>query len=1290
MIQGKNKALTLYVFMAVMLLLPVTLSAGELRFSRYFGDGMVLQRDKPVILTGFASKGSKVTVKLGSLSRATTADQAGQWKVTFDAMGANAKGQKITLKTATDEVSLNDVLIGDVFLFGRQTSIDISLGRDSAGQKAAAAHKDNSLYRAISINTVGATKPQSDLDGKSTNGWTKVDRTSALKMSGAAYYFGRDLAKELKVPVGVIDLNMGHYFPVGWLSRQAQLETAKFYGKTDVEDNLKRMENLAELRSRGEPVPHKEVITSDPKEYALYPAAGYNAVICPLKSISMKGIVLQLGGNYPYMIYAELEKNGTDRYRPELNRAYVETYNIRKIGFRMDPVTTPRIPKVWRDAFDDADLPIAMIMPPGSALNTLAVHGREMRELQRQMAQDNDNLGLILPGYENITYSAQPSDELLLSERSVKWAIGEVYETDEDAAACGPLFDKLETNMNKATIYFKEVTAQGLTAGKGALDVFEAAGIDGEYSPAKARIDGDVIRLVSDTVNRIAHVRYNWLRLPDQTLVNSSGLPAIPFRTENVPYVWFIENTEADLPMEYSTPANEWSKNDVTLVNGQLKTHGYTNFTGWLGPVGIMVGPFGPNMGLREIKAGSPAEGKLFVGDVIYSANGRMLGDRAELVMSSAITESETEDRNGKLVLGVRRGAENLDVELKLDVMGTYSSTSPYDCPKTEKIVDKLEDYLVKGGGSDFLATDTLFLLAAGSPEHQGLVRSRIYNIMQRRDSVNWYLGYNSTLLAEYYLATGDKTVLPHLEKIIERIVVNQIKDTKYNKGRIGGWYGRDGQDRSYPTMPNAGLACLLGMTLAKEAGVHVDETAYKLAIKHFRNKGADVGLIIYGDAYRDRPRPIDPAEMLAGQLSTDNGKVGVCAVIFDLIDDAKTSYICSQISTHSYNNTFEGHGGNFWNNFWSPLGANVHGKEAFMHFWRGHRWYRELNRMFDGSLIVAEVGRWGGGHGLPLVIPRKRLRILGAPVSPFAVNAPEMLKPAVTAYQARDYAGCLKLVNEMLATGTVGKSDLPTVDKLAQAARDVQASIDCDFDKMEALIKEGRMAEASADLAQLKTIVAEDNVRLSTIVKGLKGPARDNDKKLYGQEQKSKVVATKPKQKAVENKRDWKCLVTEIPVGKDKSLGKVPAEEANMWRIKVVESACQAPAGWVDPRFDDSGWKETNLPISWRMYHTSLLRTKFNVEDKNTFDQLRMRGWFFRQQGIEVYLNGELVAKVNNLKKKTGNVEAVLKESALKHLKNGENTLAVTARHNWRWGMLFMHVYNDGFGFRLDGRVKE
>lgn len=1287
-----NKTRALCALVAAVLLMPLSLNAAELRFSRHLGHGMIIQRDKPVIVTGFAEPGSEVTVELAGKTQAAKSDDAGAWRVRFGAMPANAKGQTLSAKSASGEVSLTDVLIGDVFLFARQSTIDISLGRDAAGRQAAAADTPNPLYRAITIQTVPATEPQSDLAKGATRGWAPVDQASALTMSAAAYYFGRDLAQACKVPVGVIDLHMGCYFPVGWLSRETQLNTAKIYGKADVESNLKRMENLADLRSKGEPLPRKEVISSDPKQYALYPAAGYNAVIHPLKGLAMKGIVLQLGGNYPYMFYSDLEKSGKDRDRPELNRAYTETYNTRKVGFRMDPLTTPRIPKEWRQAFADQSLPMAWMMPPSSALSTFAEHGMEMRELQRLMARDNPDLGIILPGYENVPFSAQPRDEALLAERSLKWALGAVYH-QKDFAASGPLFEKLETKMNTATVYFKEGTAQGLKAAKGSLDAFEASGVDGIYSPAMARIDGSVIRIESDTISRIVHVRYNWKKSPDQGLTNASGLPAVPFRSQKVEYNWFIRNTEGDLPMEYSTPANQWSKNDVTLVNGQLKTHGYKNFTGWLGPVGVRVGPFGPNMGVREIAPGSPAAGKLFDEDVIYSVNGTMLGEQAERTMAAAITESETHANKGKLVLGVRRGAKNIDVELTLEVMGAYSPTAPYDCPKTEKIVTHLENYLVEhGGGSDFLATDTLFLLAAGNPKHQGLVRRKVYKLMNTKGDNNWSFGYCATLVAEYYLATGDKTVLPYLQKLIESIVANQIKEPRNGQtGRVGGWYGRGLKARGYPAMPHAGLACMLGMTLAKEAGVPVDEDAYQLGLKHFSNKGADVGIIIYGNAYRDRPYPMNPDRMKVGKLTTDNGKTAIAAVLYQLADHPRTAHLCSLISSYSYNHTFDGHGGNFWNNFWTPLGANVHGKAAFLHFWKGHRWYREMNRMFDGSLIINEGARLGGGQGLPLVVPRQRLRILGAPASPFAVNAPQVLKPALAAYAQKDYSGCENLLAKLLASGTIEKDDRPRVERLAQVSREMRQSITSDLNQLDVLIKEGKMTEARVEFAQLKGVVDPNNPRLAAVKAGLKGDARADDQALYDSEQKAMTASGKSQKKIVEQPRHWKPLVTEIPVSnKEDKLGKVPAEQANLWRLKVVESAEQAPEDWVKPDFDDTSWNETNLPISWRMYHTALLRTTFNVEDKNAFDGLRIRGWFFRQLGLEVYLNGELVAKVNNLEKKTSNVEAILKQSAIKHLKNGKNTLAVTSRHNWRWGMLFMRVYNDGFGFRLDAQVKE
>ena len=138
-----------------------------------------------------------------------------------------------------------------------------------------------------------------------------------------------------------------------------------------------------------------------------------------------------------------------------------------------------------------------------------------------------------------------------------------------------------------------------------------------------------------------------------------------------------------------------------------------------------------------------------------------------------------------------------------------------------------------------------------------------------------------------------------------------------------------------------------------------------------------------------------------------------------------------------------------------------------------------------------------------------------------------------------------------------------------------------------------------------------------------------------------------------------------------------------------MVEDQSQAPKDWTSPHFDDSNWEETTLPISWRMYHTALLRTTFTVVDKDAFDALRLRAWVFRQQGIEISLNGELIGKINNIEKKTGNIDADFKASALKHLRNGKNVLTITTRHNWRWGMLFMKVYNDGFDFNLDARLK-
>ncbi len=1272
----------LAVLMAVWCGLSASLLAGELQFGRYYSNGMVLQREQQNLIRGMAPAGASVSVTLAGQEVTTTADETGIWSVMLDPLPATMEPQVLSVRADDKSVSLRDVVVGDVFLLAQQTSIDISLGQTPEGQAAAAQYKVNPGFRAISIQTIPSTQPRQDLAAEATTGWKTVSPESARTLSAAAYYLGYALAREMEVPVGIVDLNLGSTFPVSWLSREALEQTETLYGKSDVPGQIKRFDNLVDLDAKGEPMPRKEIVTSDFASYAIFPSGGYNAVLHPLRGLAVKALLVQLGNDYPYMIYDALERQGKRFDREALNTAYVQTYDIRKNGFRMEPVTTPRIPREWRATLGDDDMPVGLILPPGSDLNTLGQHHREMRELQRRTAESLPGVGVILPGSDNILYSAQPADPALVASRCLRWVQSAVYEKP-DAPATGPLFDRIETHFNAATVYFKPGTAVGLRAkDAAALAMFEVAGVEGEYVPAEAWIEGETIRVQSDQVPRVVHVRYNWNQRPDQGLVNALGLPAIPFRSQDDEYQWFVRNDEEDLPEEYRLPASEWAPNDVTLISGHLKTHGYNNFTGWLGPLGVRTGPFGPNMGVREVKAGSPAEGKVFEGDMIYSANGQMLGEKAWEVMAAAITESETRAAHGKLVLGLRRGRENLEVELTLEVMGSYSPTAPYDCPKTEKIIRDLEDWVVaKGAGSGFLNTDALFLLATGNPALQGYVRRIVYNIMDKRDPLSpieptragksWHNSAEAILLGEYYLATGDRAVLPWLQHACDRLAATQ--------NPLGGWrHNYPGGDH-YGLIPNAGLPGVMGLHFAKVAGLAIDQEAYALGIHHFKDGQADTGHMIYGlGVTRDIPKPLDPAAMADGKLETYNGGLSAAGILMGFTDNYRAAHLCSLISAYAWNNTFGGHGGNFWNNFWTPLGAHAHSKEAYLHFWQNHRWYRESNRMFDGSLIQHESGKVGAGTGVALVAPRRRLQIVGAPKSPFAADAPASLAPALEAYHAREYSRCAELVDALLAAGTVGKDDLPTVEALGRAAREIQQSIAADLRRMQELAEAGKPDEARSFLASLEGVMPKGDARLATIKAAIaSAPQADSEPEQADTEHQ-----------AEQTPRTWTCLVTEVPSERSKdTMGKVPPEEASLWAMRVLEDLNQAPEGWMQPAFDDSDWPKTHLPISWRMYHTALLRTTFNVEDKDAWDGLRFRAWLFRQQNIRIYLNGELIGKVNNLEKKTGNVDAEFKESALKHLREGENTLALTTRHNWRWGMLFMRVYNDGFGFRLDAR---
>jgi hypothetical protein len=337
----------------------------------------------------------------------------------------------------------------------------------------------------------------------------------------------------------------------------------------------------------------------------------------------------------------------------------------------------------------------------------------------------------------------------------------------------------------------------------------------------------------------------------------------------------------------------------------------------------------------------------------------------------------------------------------------------------------------------------------------------------------------------------------------------------------------------------------------------------------------------------------------------------------------------------------------------------------------KGQTWWRELYRRDDGSFTQAGRGGIGVSYAIGYVAPKKRLRILGAPGSAFGANCPEYLKPAVEAHKKRDYAEAERLILKEVE-GAIPAADMPVVKNMLESVRILRASIDHDLSLVEGMIKDDKYYYASVEMPQLKGVVSENDPRLkeiSTKLESAEGKAGiEKQRSSLG---KVKVAAgDKSKQSAKEEKGKWTNL---IPSAK--------------WQMKLVENVSQAPDGWVKPDFDDAAWNTATLPVSWAMYHTALFRGKFNVENKNALEGLRIIGRFFQQQNVQVYLNGELVAKIDEIDQGGGTVEGALTAGGVKQLRNGENTIAVVSRHKRRWGSYRgTYVTAETVGFRIEG----
>jgi hypothetical protein len=388
---------------------------------------------------------------------------------------------------------------------------------------------------------------------------------------------------------------------------------------------------------------------------------------------------------------------------------------------------------------------------------------------------------------------------------------------------------------------------------------------------------------------------------------------------------------------------------------------------------------------ITRVDKGSPADGVFLVGDAILGVGGRRFSHDPRTEFGKAVTTAESEPGGGRLTLTRWRAGQSEEVVMKLPVLGSYSATAPYQCPKSTRILEQGCKALAAKvaepsyGRQDPItrSLNSLALLASGDPAYFPLVRKEAQWAADfSADRMQtWHYGYIMMLLSEYVMATGDQSVMPGLRRLALEAARGQSAVGSWGHGfavaggRLGG----------YGMMNSPGLPLTISLVMARAAGVKDPELSRAIELsarllRFYIGKGA----IPYGDHHPWI------------QNHDDNGKCGMAAVLFNLLGEAQGAEFFSRMSIASHGPERDtGHTGNFFNILWAIPGVAQSGPDA-TGAWMNEfgAWYFDLARRWDGAFPHQgppdpdndSYKGWDctGGYLLAYAMPLKKIYLTG------------------------------------------------------------------------------------------------------------------------------------------------------------------------------------------------------------------------------------------------------------------------------------------------------------------------
>lgn len=437
-----------------------------------FSDNAVLQQGTTVPVWGTADDGEKVTVTFqGQVQSAVAKD--GKWMVKLAPLKAGGPfTMLISGSTAgSTAITLSNILVGEVWVCSGQSNMQFGLSRATTGPQAIAAATDSNI-RLFSVPMKTAWEPQDNVDSS----WVTCSPDTVKDFTAVGYFFGRHLRKELNVPIGLINSSWGGTFAQAWTSPEG-FKAMPDYDKW-----------VADQRAKKENGPnHASVL--------------FNAMIHPLVPYAIKGAIWYQG-----------EANTGEAYK------YITLF--------------PGMIKSWREAWGEGDFPFLFVQLAPFSVGWHECWA-ELREAQLLTLKNSPKTGMAVTMDVGNCGDIHPKDKEPVGDRLALAARKIAY--GQNIIFSGPIYKGMKAKGNAITLYFDHV-GSGLMTKDGELKGFTIAASDNKFVDAKATIvGGNKVVVTSASVANPTNVRYGWFDCPVVNLFNKEGIPASPFRTDNLP-----------------------------------------------------------------------------------------------------------------------------------------------------------------------------------------------------------------------------------------------------------------------------------------------------------------------------------------------------------------------------------------------------------------------------------------------------------------------------------------------------------------------------------------------------------------------------------------------------------------------------------------------------------------------------------------------------------------------------------------------------------------------------------